>query len=71
MKNKEGVGLFEISQNERLFHVVYQPSYNHAMWPSFASLLHPSKKSLFFSFSLDKKIIYLKTQLKGQFTDLF
>ena len=32
--------------------------------------LHPSKKGLFFPFSLGKKTIYLETQLKGEFTDL-
>ena len=38
---------------------------------AFASLLHPSKKGLSFPFSLGKKRIYLETQLKGEFTDLF
>ena len=28
IKNKGGVGLFQISQKERLFHVLYQPSYD-------------------------------------------
>ena len=71
IKNKGGVGLFQISQKERLFHVLYQPSYNLAMWSPFAPLLHPSKKGLSFPFSLDKKRIYLETQLKGEFTDCF
>ena len=32
IKNKEGVGLFQISQKERVFvHVLYQPSDNRAM----------------------------------------
>ena len=35
------------------------------------SSLHPSKKGLSFPFSLGKKRIYLETQLKGEFTDLF
>ena len=67
------VGLFQISQKERLFHVLYQPSYNLAKWSPLqcASLLHPSKKSLSFPFSLDKKRKYLETQLKGEFTNLF
>ena len=39
--------------------------------PPFASLLHPSKKVLSFPFSLGKKRIYLETQLKGEFTNLF
>ena len=42
---------------------LYQPS-DIAMWSPF---LHPSKKGLYFPFSLDKKIIYLETQLKGEF----
>ena len=71
MKNKGWVGLFQISQKERIFHVLYQPSYNLAMWSPFTSLLHPSKKGLSFPFSLGKKKIYLETQLKGEFTDLF
>ena len=71
IKNKEGVGLFQILQKERLFHVLYQPSYNLAMWSPFASLLHPSKKGLSFPFSLGKKRTYLETQLKGEFSDLF
>ena len=70
-ENKGGIVLFQISQKERLFHVLYQPSYNLAMWSPFASLLHPSKKGLSFPFSLGKKRIYLETQLKGEFTDLF
>ena len=37
------------------------------MWSSFAALLHPSKKGLSFPFSLGKKRIYLKTQLKAEF----
>ena len=47
---------------------LYQPSDNIAMWSPF---LHPSKKGLSFPFSLGKKRIYLETQLKGEFTDLF
>ena len=43
---------------------LYQPSDNIAMWSPF---LHPSKKGLYFPFSLDKMIIYLETQLKGEF----
>ena len=69
-KKNRWVGLFQISQKERLFHVLYQPSYNLAMWSPFASLLDPSKKSLSFPFSLGKKRIHLKTQLKEEFTDL-
>ena len=71
MKNKEGTGLFHISQRERLFHVLYQPSYNLTMWSPFTPLLHPCKKGLSLAFSLDEKRIYLETQLKGEFTDLF
>ena len=67
-KNKGEVGLFQTSQKERLFHLLYQPSDNLAMWSPF---LHPSKKGLSFPFSLGKKRIYLETQLKGEFTDLF
>ena len=35
------------------------------------SLLQPSKNGLSFPFKLGKKTIYLETQLKGEFTDLF
>ena len=38
------------------------------MWSPF---LHPSKKGLSFPLSLGKKRVYLETQLKGEFTDLF
>ena len=44
-KNKGGVGLFQISQKERLFHLLWQPSAlggNLTMWPLF---LHPPRKS--------------------------
>ena len=41
------------------------------LWSPFASLLHPSKKGLSFPFRLGKKRIYLETQLKVEFTDLF
>ena len=52
VKNKAAVGLFQIWQKDRLFHILYQPSYNLAMWTPFASLLHPSKKGLSFPLSL-------------------
>ena len=45
IKNKGGVGLFQISQKERLFHLLWQPSafgVNLTMWSPF---LHPSKKA--------------------------
>ena len=32
IKNKVGVGLFQISQKERLFRALYEPSDNLAMW---------------------------------------
>ena len=68
MKNKGVVGLFQISRKEKLFRLLYQPSDNLPMWfPS----LHPSEKGIPFPFSLGKKRIYLETQLKGEFTDLF
>ena len=67
-KNKGGLGLFQISQKERLLHLLYQPSDNLATW---SPLLNPSKKGLSFPFSLGKKRTYLETQLKGEFTDLF
>ena len=70
IKNKGDVGLFQISQKERLFHLLWQPSTlgnNLTMWPP----SHPSKKGLSFPFSLGKKRIYLETQLKREFTDLF
>ena len=47
---------------------LYQPSDNIVMWSPF---LHPSKKGLSLPFSLGKKKVYLETQLKGEFTDLF
>ena len=46
IKNKGGVGLFQISQKERLFHLLWQPSVlgdNLTMWSPF---LRPSKKGL-------------------------
>ena len=63
--------MFQISQKERLSHLLYQPSAlgdNLAMRSLF---LHPSKKSISFPFQFDKKRIYLETQSKGEFTDLF
>ena len=51
---------------ERLFHLLYQPSDNVAMWPP-----PPFQKGFSFPFSLGKKRAYLETQLKGEFTDLF
>ena len=60
IKNKGGLGSFQISQKERLFYVLYQPIYNLAVWSPFASLLHPSKKGLSFPFSLGKKRIFRK-----------
>ena len=88
IKNKGGIGLFQISQkeskevsnlflkkdyskyifHERLFYALYQPSDNLAMWSPF---LNSSKKGLSFPFSLGKNRIYLETQLKGEFIDLF
>ena len=44
-EDKGGVRLFQISQKERLFHVLYQPSYNHAMWSPFIA---PFQKRPFF-----------------------
>ena len=44
---------------------------NLAMWSPFTTLLHRPKEGLSFPFSLGKKRIYLETQLKGEFTDLF
>ena len=69
-KNKGGVGLFQISQKERLFHLLWQPSAladNLTVWsPSWTLQKRP-----FFPFSLAWKRIYLDTQLKEEFTDLF
>ena len=49
MKNKGGVGLFQISLKKRLFHVLYQPSYNLAVWPpSLHYSISPFQKSPFF-----------------------
>ena len=68
IKNKGGVGLFQISQKKRLFHLLYQPSDNIVVW---SLVLYPSKKGLSFPFSLGKERIYLETQLEGELTDLF
>ena len=37
-ENKGGVGLLQISQKERLFHVLYQPIGNLVMWSPFYTL---------------------------------
>ena len=45
IKNKGGVGLFQISQKERLFHLLWQPSVlavNLIKWPPF---FHPLKRA--------------------------
>ena len=49
IKNKGGVGLFQISEKERLFHLLYQPNCNLAISSLF---LQPSKKGLSLRFSL-------------------
>ena len=64
MKNKGAEGLFQISQKDSLFYVLYQPSDR-------SPFLHHSRKGFSFLFSLGKKRIYLETQLKGEFSDLF
>ena len=46
----------------------YQPSDNIVTSSPF---FHLSKKGFSFPFSLGKRRIYLETQLKGEFTDLF
>ena len=71
-KTKEGVGLFQILQKKKLFHLSCQTSAlgdNLTMWSPFS--LPPSKKGLSFPFSLGKEIMYLETQLNGELTDLF
>ena len=69
-KKKGGVGLFRISQKERLF-----ISYDNQVFLGVISLsIRPSctpNKRLPLLFSLGKKRIYLDTQLKGELTDLF
>ena len=64
MKNKGAVGLFQISQKETFSSLI---STKHSV----ATILALFRKMPLFPFSLDKKIIYLGTQLKGEFTDLF
>ena len=64
MKNKGGVGLFQISQKET-FSSLISTKY------SVATILALFRKMPFFPFSLGKKIIYLGIRLKGEFTDLF
>ena len=66
-----GAWLFQISQKERLFHLLYQPSPigdNLTVWSPF---LHPCKMAFLSPFSLGKKWIYLETQLRGEFTICF
>ena len=66
IKNKGGVGLFQISQKERLF-ISHEPSTlggNLSVTP----LLVPSKKGLPLPFN---KRAQLDTQLKGGHTNLF
>ena len=44
IKNKGGVGLFQISQKERLFHLLWQPGTLGGNLIMRSSFLHPSKK---------------------------
>ena len=56
IKNKGGAGLFRISQKEKLFHILYQPSDSLVMRSPF---LHPSKNGLSFPFTLGRERTYL------------
>ena len=72
MKNKGRVELFQISQTEGLFYLLWSWNVledNLTMW--FHALLAPSKKGLSLPFSLAKNRIYLDTQLNREPTDLF
>ena len=56
IKNKGGVGLFQISQKEILFHLLYQPGAlgdNFAMWPPF---FHLPKKAFPLQFGQEENI---------------
>ena len=65
-KQRRGRIISNLTKGET-FSCLIRPGNNLAMW----SFFHPSKKGLSFPFSLGKKRIYLETQLKGEFTDLF
>ena len=67
---REIVGLFQVSQKESLFQLLWQPralGVNLKMWNPSCTL----QKGLPLSFSLANKRIYLDNQLNGQLTDLF
>ena len=70
IKNKGGVGYFQISEKERLF-----ISYNNQMLLEVISQCGPflitSKERFPLSFTLTKKRTYLDTQLKRELTYLF
>ena len=70
IKNKAGVGLFQISQKERLF-IFYDNQLLLGVISQCGPLLEPSKKGLPLPFTLAKKRTYLDTQLKEEITDLF
>ena len=69
-RSKRGVGLFQISpmQKERLFHLLWQPSW---LLLGVTSQCGLQDKGLPLAFSLARKRIYLDTQLKAELTDLF
>ena len=70
IKKKGEVGLFQISQKERLF-ISYDKQVLLAVTHNVVPLLAPSKNGLPLPFTLAKKRTYLDTQLKGELTDLF
>ena len=70
MKNKGGVGIFQISQKKRLF-ISYD---NQVLLGVISQCGLPSctlQKGLPLIFTLAKKRTYLDTQLKGEFADFF
>ena len=68
-KNKGGVEIFQISQKEILFNLLWLTNALGVIL-QYGLLLKSSKKGLSLLFSLVLKIIYLNTQLKGELNDL-
>ena len=69
MKSKGGVRLFQISQKERLFDLLWQPSAlgsNLTMWPPSCTLQKRPSSLVHFG----QKLNILDSQLKKKFTDL-
>ena len=69
-KTKEGLDYFKFHKMGDFF-ISHDNQVLLGITHNVVPLFAPSKKGLSFSFSLAKKRIYLETQLKGEFTDLF